>query len=233
MSRPLAAPADPTALARLLRELGPRVRRGEAAAEARGRLATGIPEIDRLLGGGLPRGGLCEIAGPASSGRTSLGLALVARATAAEEVCAWVDAADGLDPSSAEAAGAVLERLLWARPAPEPRGAGLALRCALRLVEARGFALVLLDLAGRERHVARAAWARLARAAAASDSALLVLSRERAAGAQAALALELQPARACFGGMPRLLEALEIEAVVVRHRGASPARTALLRLAAA
>ena len=232
MSRPPVL-ASPPGVERLLRELGPRLRRGGAAGEERGRLPTGLPEIDRLLGGGLPRGGLCEIAGPASSGRTSLGLALVAQATAAEEVCAWVDAADGFDPPSAEAAGAVLERVLWARPAPGPRGAGEALRCTERLIEAEGFALVLLDLSGREREVPRSAWARLARAAGASGSALLVLTRERAAGAQAAVALELSPARACFGGMPLLLEALEIEAVVVRHRGASPARTALLRLAAA
>jgi len=232
VSRPSPSLADP-AVARLLEELGPRLRRGGGVAEGRARLPTGLPEIDRLLGGGLERGCLSEIAGPSSSGRTSLGLSLVARATAAEEVCAWVDAADGLDPPSAEAAGAVLERLLWARPGAAARGATAALRCAERLIEAEGFALVLLDLSGREREVPRAAWARLARAAGASGSALLVLSRERAAGPQAAVALELSPARACFGGTPPLLEALEIEAVVVRQRGASPERTALLRLAAA
>jgi RecA/RadA recombinase len=230
--RPPAALADP-AVERLLRDLGPRLRRGDAPVEPWGRLPTGLVEIDRLLGGGLQRGCLCEIAGPPSSGRTSLGLSLLARATAAEEVCAWVDAADGFDPPSAEAAGAVLERVLWARPGPGARGASEALRCAERLVETGGFALVLLDLSRREREVPRAAWARLARAAEASGSALLVLSQERAAGSQAAVALELSPARACFGGMPLLLEALEIEAVLVRQRGAPAERTALLRLAAA
>jgi hypothetical protein len=233
VSRLPAAPADRPAVERLLRDLGPRLRRGGSASEPGACLPTGLAEIDRLLGGGFQRGCLSEIAVPPSSGRTSLGLSLLARATAAEEVCAWVDAADGFDPPSAEAAGVALERVLWARPASTGPGASEALRCTERLVEARGFALVLLDLSGQERGVPRAAWMRLARTAAASGSALLVLSRERAAGPQAAVALELCPARACFGGMPLLLEALEIEAVVVRHRGASPRRSALLRLAAA
>lgn len=244
MSLPAPDLAHP-AVARLLQDLGPRLRRGGHPVEARACLPTGLPEIDRLLGGGFPRGRLSEIAGPLSAGRTSLALSLLARATAAEEVCALVDAADGFDPPSAEAAGVTLERVLWARPAAGPPS--LALRSAERLLEARGFALVLLDPAGREREVPRSAWARLARAAVASGSALVVLSRERAAGPQAEVALELGGLRAHFGGTPPLLEALEIEAVLVRHRaaggsssgappssgGARPGRGVVLRLGAA
>src|SRR5262247_1728780 len=118
----------PPGVARLLRDLGPRLRCGGAPVEARGCLPTGLPEIDRLLGGGFPRGRLCEIAGPLSAGRTSLALSLLARSTSAEEVCALVDAADGFDPPSAEAAGVSLERVLWARPAHGP--VSLALRSA-------------------------------------------------------------------------------------------------------
>jgi hypothetical protein len=81
--------------------------------------------------------------------------------------------------------------------------------------------------------VARSAWARLARAAVASGSALVVLSRERAAGPQAEVALEMGALRAHFGGTPLLLEALEIEAVLVRHRAARPDRAVVLRLDAA
>ncbi len=238
MSPSPAADRSAPAVARLLRDLGPRLRRGGTPGEPRTCLPTGLPEIDRLLGGGFPRGRLSEIAGPLSAGRTSLALSLLAHATAAEQVCAWVDAADGFDPDSAEAAGVTLERVLWARPAPDP-GLAPALRSAEHLLEARGFALVLLDPAGREREVARSAWARLSRAAVASGSALVVLSRERAAGPQAEVALEMGALRAHFGGTPLLLEALEIEAVLVRQRaagrsscGARPER-AVLRLGAA
>jgi len=77
-------------------------------------IPTGIPQVDELTGG-VPRGGLTEIFGPSSSGRTSLLLALLAQVTAREEVCALVDASDAFDPHSAAAAGVDLKRVLWVR----------------------------------------------------------------------------------------------------------------------
>ncbi len=75
---------------------------------------TGVAEVDALTAG-LPRGALTEICGPASSGRTSLLLSLLAAATGRGEVCALVDATDAFDPHSAAAAGVELKRLLWVR----------------------------------------------------------------------------------------------------------------------
>ena|ERR1035438_3266495 len=75
---------------------------------------TGIAEIDAVTGG-LARGCLTEIYGPASSGRTSLLISILAEATAREEVCALVDADDAFDPISAAAAGVRLDRLIWVR----------------------------------------------------------------------------------------------------------------------
>ena len=77
-------------------------------------VSSGICEIDELAGG-LPRGCLSEICGPASSGRTSVLLAALAAATRRQEVCALVDTTDALDAVSAAAAGVELERLLWIR----------------------------------------------------------------------------------------------------------------------
>ena len=77
-------------------------------------VSSGIPAIDALTGG-LPRGCLTEICGPASSGRTTLLLAALAAATQRGEFCAVVDASDALDPQSAMAAGVELDRLLWVR----------------------------------------------------------------------------------------------------------------------
>lgn len=76
---------------------------------------TGIEEIDGLLHGGLPVGAISEIAGPASSGRTSLAMSFVAQCTAEGWVCAWVDVDDTLDPASAAANGIALRQLLWIR----------------------------------------------------------------------------------------------------------------------
>jgi hypothetical protein len=77
-------------------------------------VSSGVAAIDGLTGG-LPRGCLTEVCGPASSGRTALLLAALAAATRRGEFCAVVDASDALDPQSVAAAGVDLERLLWVR----------------------------------------------------------------------------------------------------------------------
>jgi len=226
-------PASPPKLAALLRDLGPQLLRGDhalARSEAATPLPTGYAPLDALLGGGFPRGRLSEIAGPSSSGRTSLALRLLARATRAEEIAAVVDAADAFDPSSAERSGVALGRVLWARPG----GAAEAARCSRHLLEARGFGLVVLDLARAGTPalpaLSRATWQRLACAARAARTALVVLSPTRQTGTCAELALELTPRRANFAGSPPLLESLEIEARLARHRTRPQARPVVLRL---
>jgi recombination protein RecA len=78
-------------------------------------LPTGIVEVDALLEGGLPLGGLTEITGPACSGRSTLVASILAGATQQGGSCAYVDAADAFDPFSAAAIGINLKHLLWVR----------------------------------------------------------------------------------------------------------------------
>src|SRR5690348_17713824 len=97
-----------------------RVGRGLEGFTARQREAvalqpSGVEELDAMLGGGFPRGSLVEVCGTASSGRTSLSLALLAQATSRQEACAFVDVSDALDPMSLAAAGVDATRLLWVR----------------------------------------------------------------------------------------------------------------------
>lgn len=221
-----ALPATAAAVEGLLRDLGPQLRRGGAPSESTARLATGIPEIDRLLGGGFPRGRLSEIAGAASSGRTSLALALLARSTGAGELTAVVDCADAFDPSSAHSAGVLLDRVLWVRTPRTPQ----ALRCAERLLETHGFALVLLDLAIPDFRGVPATALRLARRAESTDTALIALTQIRALGTAAEVAIELAPARTRFTGTPALLEGLDVQVNLVRHRNTSGPRHATVRL---
>ncbi|HVI09649.1 MAG TPA: hypothetical protein VND65_15275 [Candidatus Binatia bacterium] len=75
---------------------------------------SGISAIDALTGG-LPRGCLTEICGPASSGRATFLSAALAATTQRGEFCAVVDASDALDPQSLVNAGVNLGRLLWVR----------------------------------------------------------------------------------------------------------------------
>jgi hypothetical protein len=166
--------------------------------ERRAPLPTGVAALDRPLGGGLPRGELVELVGRCSGGRHSGGrfsaaLAALAAATAAGEAAALVDLGDGLEPAAAVALGADLERLLWLRPR--------TLREALAAAEAAlhgGIHLVVVELGPPPLPGARAlratgpeaAWTRLARAARAHGSALLVASPWRLTGSAAAAVLE-------------------------------------------
>jgi hypothetical protein len=71
--------------------------------------------VDTLLDGGLPVGAVTEMIGAECSGRTALALSVVAQATKADRVCAWIDASNALSPESAAASGVELKRLLWVR----------------------------------------------------------------------------------------------------------------------
>jgi hypothetical protein len=77
-------------------------------------MPTGIASVDALTGG-IPLGCLTEICGAASSGRTSVLMALLAQCMRRGEICAVVDASDAFDPQSAANTGVDLERLLWVR----------------------------------------------------------------------------------------------------------------------
>jgi hypothetical protein len=198
-------------------ELAERLRTGAAPNEtsALPRLATGITAVDVLLGGGFPRGRVTEITGPLSSGRTSLALAVVAAATRAGEIAAVVDAADAFDPASAAAAGIDLSRVLWARPS-RPRE---ALRCAERLLEARGFGLVVLDLdLVAEPRIGDSIWLRISRSATASGTALVLVASSMRAGPFAALSLEARATHVQFATRPDWLEGLDTRVVPVRSR---------------
>lgn len=49
-----------------------------------GRIASGLPELDALIGGGLPSASVTLIAGPTGSGKTTLGLQFLAQSTSGE-----------------------------------------------------------------------------------------------------------------------------------------------------
>src|SRR5512138_3326474 len=83
--------------------------------EGRPPLPVGQPDIDLVLGGGLPRGELSEVAGPRSSGKTTLMCAALVAATRRGELAALVDALDRFDVASAAAAGIGFANLLWVR----------------------------------------------------------------------------------------------------------------------
>jgi recombination protein RecA len=80
-------------------------------------ISTGSIGLDIALGaGGLPKGRICEIYGPESSGKTTLTLQVIAEAQKAGGTCAFVDAEHALDPVYAKALGVNVDDLLISQP---------------------------------------------------------------------------------------------------------------------
>jgi len=186
---------------------------------------SGLAELDEIMGGGLPRGKLIEVVGAASSGRMSLVVAALAAATARDEVVAIIDAADAFDPASAQAAGVVLDRVLWVRTTS---GAD-TLRAADLLADAGGFAVIALWLCGVRMRAADAAWARLARSAERAGAALLVVGEQPRCGTFAAATVEVARGQARWRRAPApagqlLLVARVTRLMLARSRLGPPAR---------
>jgi hypothetical protein len=170
---------------------------------------TGIPEVDALLDGGLPVGAISEVTGPKSSGRTSLALSLLALQTQEGRVCAWVDAEDNFDPESAAASGVSLRQLLWVRCKRTSAATNakpfsriwtrldMALRATDLLLQAGGFAAIMLDLGDvapeDASRIPLATWFRFRQAADRARCCLVVLGQAAYAQSSAAVVLECAP----------------------------------------
>ena len=107
-------------------------------------LPTGFPALDRALGiGGLPRGRITEIFGPANSGKTALALQAIAHAQSTGAAAAWIDAEHAFDARFAAKLGVDLERL----PVAELASAEEALEVTRRLAASGAVELVVVDSA--------------------------------------------------------------------------------------
>ena len=212
-----------------------------AAAE---RVSTGIPEVDRLVGGGIPRGCLTEICGATSSGRTTLLISLLAQVTQKGEAAALIDVSDAFAPDQAAEAGVALESLLWVRCGgskdAEPGkkwGSEARIEQALKitdwLLQAGGFSVIALDMAGVSPWLARriplTSWFRFRRAVENTATAFVLLEEKSYAGTCASLGIRTERARANWSVMQpsqaqpeqnltTLLSEITFTAEVVRSR---------------
>jgi len=80
-------------------------------------ISTGSIAVDAALGiGGFPRGRVCEIYGPESSGKTTIALQVVAQAQKAGGMAAFIDVEHALDPIYARKLGVDVDNLLVSQP---------------------------------------------------------------------------------------------------------------------
>lgn len=154
-------------------------------------LATGWAELDERLGG-IPRGGITELVGPASSGKLSLALgalrsALDGRDERGEGLAALVDLSGTAFPTASWAVG----RLLVVRPERLADG----LRALDLLLSSGGLDVVGLELSGRvpRRGLPEAVTVRAARLARETGTAIVACADRPAFGSLASLRLCVRP----------------------------------------
>ena len=105
-------------------------------------ISTGSLGLDVALGiGGLPRGRVCEIYGPESSGKTTLTLQVVAECQKAGGTAAFVDAEHALDPTYAAKLGVNVDDLLISQPDTGDQ----ALEITDMLVRSGGVDVIIVD----------------------------------------------------------------------------------------
>ena len=134
-------------VAQLQLQYGPRaIHKATPAPEPRAHLSTTFAELDAALGsGGLPRGRITEIVGPATSGKVTLAAKTLAAAqTERAALVAWLDLPRTCDPDYLHRCGLDLDRLLVVRP----RDAADALALTLHLVESNTLAALVFDGTG-------------------------------------------------------------------------------------
>jgi len=169
--------------------------------------ASGMAEVDAMLGGGIPRGTITEVSGPFSTGKTSFALCTLASITQLGNACAWVDVSDALSPETAAASGVELRRLLWLRMSAERRTKltdkpwsrlEQALKATDLILQTGGFAAVVLDMSDvlpqHTQRIPLGTWYRFRLAAEHARTALIFLTQSPCASSCATLSLRCDPA---------------------------------------
>jgi hypothetical protein len=162
----------------------------QTLAPAADALTTGLPVLDDVIGGGLPKSAITELSSPhPSAGSALLIYALLQNAQRAGYFLALVDGQDSFDPQPLD--NNCLSHLLWVRC----RKAFEAVQAADFLLRDGNFPLVVLDLvlnAPEElRKIPQTSWYRLQRLVEAAPAAFLILTRRSLiSSAQLKLSLE-------------------------------------------
>ena len=118
------------------------MRLGEAPRTVIGFIPTGSIALDIALGvGGVPRGRICEIYGPESSGKTTLVQHIIAEAQRLGGIAAFIDTEHALDPSYAAKCGVDIDNLYVSQPDTGEQ----ALEIAEALVRSGAIDIVAID----------------------------------------------------------------------------------------
>lgn len=121
---------------------GSLMRLGDKALEQVSVIPTGSLALDVAIGvGGIPRGRVTEIFGPEASGKTTLGLHIIAEAQKTGGYAAFIDAEHAMDPGYAQNMGVDIANLLVSQPDTGEQ----ALEITEALVRSRAIDVVVID----------------------------------------------------------------------------------------
>ncbi len=105
-------------------------------------IPSGSISLDLALGlGGIPRGRIIEIFGPESSGKTTLGLHIIAEAQKKGGIAAYIDVEHALDPAYSAHCGVNLDDMLISQPDTGEQ----ALEIAEALVRSGAVDVIVID----------------------------------------------------------------------------------------
>ena len=104
-------------------------------------ISTGSISLNIALGGGIPKGRICEIYGPESSGKTTLTLHAIAECQKKGGIAAFIDAEHALDPEYAKKIGVDIDNLLVSQPDSGEQ----ALEIVETLVRSNAVDLIIVD----------------------------------------------------------------------------------------
>ena len=104
-------------------------------------ISTGSISLNIALGGGIPKGRICEIYGPESSGKTTLTLHAIAECQRKGGIAAFIDAEHALDPEYAKKIGVDIDNLLVSQPDSGEQ----ALEIVETLVRSNAVDLIVVD----------------------------------------------------------------------------------------
>lgn len=118
------------------------MRLGNAAKMDVSVISTGSLAIDLALGaGGIPRGRICEIFGPESSGKTTLCLSIIAQVQRQGGRAVFIDVENALDPRYAKIVGVDLDNLIVS----QPESGEDALNIAETLIRSGAIEVIVVD----------------------------------------------------------------------------------------
>ncbi|MDR0351533.1 MAG: recombinase RecA [Puniceicoccales bacterium] len=105
-------------------------------------ISTGSLSLDLALGvGGLPRGRICEVFGPESSGKTTFCLSVIAEAQRIGGNAVFIDVEHALDPKYTKVVGVDLDNLMVA----QPENGEDALNIAETLIKSGAIDVIIID----------------------------------------------------------------------------------------